>query len=133
MSHPLSSSVASSRYHNRHGSRPQRDPRHDRRERIDRRSDHSDASEISCCLKYMIFGSNVIFWLTGLLITLVGLWAWTEKEVFNNLSRLTNIALDPAFIMICAGCLAFTIGFTGCVGALRENTCLLAGVTLIND
>lgn len=33
----------------------------------------------------------------------VGIWAWTEKDTFNNLSRLTNIALDPAFILICVG------------------------------
>jgi len=61
---------------------------------------------------------------------LIGLWAWTEKDIFNNFSRITNIALDPAFILIVGGCLAFTIGFTGCVGALRENTCLLAGVRI---
>ncbi|XP_054156117.1 tetraspanin-5-like isoform X2 [Oppia nitens] len=134
------SSSSSSRHHNssssnsnHHNSRSNRDRRHDRHH-IDRHrgiGGGSDSeSEISCCLKYLIFGSNVIFWLTGLLVCVVGVWAWTEKEVFNNLTRITNIALDPAFIMICVGCLAFTIGFTGCVGALRENTCLLAGYAI---
>ncbi|XP_069977069.1 tetraspanin-5 isoform X2 [Penaeus vannamei] len=85
-----------------------------------------DQSEVSCCLKYVIFGFNVIFWLLGLSILAVGVWAWTEKDTFNNLSRLTNIALDPAFVLIVTGLITFTIGFTGCVGALRENTCLLA-------
>jgi len=85
-----------------------------------------DHSEISCCLKYVIFGFNVIFWLLGLGILAIGVWAWTEKDTFNNLSRLTNIALDPAFVLIVTGMITFTIGFTGCVGALRENTCLLA-------
>jgi len=85
-----------------------------------------DQSEVSCCLKYVIFGFNVIFWLTGLGIMAVGVWAWTEKDTFNNLSRLTNIALDPAFILIVAGAVTFIIGFTGCVGALRENTRLLS-------
>jgi len=36
------------------------------------------------------------------------------------------VALDPAFILVLIGTLTFIIGFTGCVGALRENTCLLA-------
>ncbi|CAH2243609.1 jg5130 [Pararge aegeria aegeria] len=85
-----------------------------------------DTTEVSCCLKYVIFGVNVLFWFLGLIVLAVGVWAWTEKDTFNNLSRLTNIALDPAFILICVGTITFIIGFTGCVGALRENTCLLA-------
>ncbi|XP_051171337.1 tetraspanin-5 isoform X1 [Leptopilina boulardi] len=85
-----------------------------------------DVSEVSCFLKYMIFGFNVLFWLLGLGIMAVGVWAWTEKDTFNNLSRLTNIALDPAFIFILVGTVTFVIGFTGSIGALRENTCLLA-------
>ena len=63
----------------------------------------------------------------------VGIWAWTEKDTFTNLSRLTNIALDPAFILICAGAVTFIIGFTGCVGALRENTCLLSAVSCLTN
>jgi len=33
----------------------------------------------------------------------VGVWAWSEKDTFSNLSRLTNVALDPAFIFILIG------------------------------
>ncbi|XP_076666180.1 tetraspanin 26A isoform X4 [Andrena cerasifolii] len=109
-----------------------------------------DTSEVSCCLKYVIFGFNVMFWVSfliywawnyiftfvqndlwlGLGIMAVGVWAWTEKDTFNNLSRLTNVALDPAFILILVGTVTFIIGFTGCVGALRENTCLLAAYAI---
>jgi len=60
----------------------------------------------------------------------IGVWAWTEKDTFNNLSLLTNVALDPAFIFIWAGAITFLIGFTGCVGALRENTALLAAYAI---
>ncbi len=84
----MSLAVNHIQYHNHHNNRSQ--PQHRRHE----------SSEISCCLKYMIFGSNVIFWLTGLSIMLIGLWAWTEKDIFNNFNRITNIALDPAFILI---------------------------------
>jgi tetraspanin-5 len=59
-------------------------------------------------------------------ILTVGVWAWSEKDIFNNLGKVANVALDPAFILICIGTVTFIIGFTGCVGALRENTCLLA-------
>ena len=71
-----------------------------------------------------------IFQLLGLGILAIGVWAWTEKDTFNNLSLLTNIALDPAFIFIWAGAITFLIGFTGCVGALRENTALLAAYSI---
>ena len=49
----------------------------------------------------------------GLGILAIGVWAWTEKDTFNNLSLLTNVALDPAFIFIWAGAITFLIGFTG--------------------
>lgn len=62
----------------------------------------------------------------------VGFWAWTEKDVFNNISKVTTIALDPAFILICSGTITFIIGFTGCVGALRENTFFLAAVSYMD-
>jgi len=99
-------------------------PNQKRRRRI------RDTSEVSCCLKYVIFGFNVIFWLLGLCILAIGIWAWSEKDTFNNLSKLTNITLDPAFIFIWAGAVTFIIGFTGCVGALRENTALLAAYAI---
>lgn len=51
---------------------------------------------------------------------LIGIWAWTEKDIFNNFSRIANIALDPAFILIVCGSITVIIGFTGCIGALRE-------------
>lgn len=60
----------------------------------------------------------------------VGLWAWTEKDMFQNLSKLSQIPLDPALLLILAGTLIFIIGFTGCIGALRENTVLLLVVSV---
>jgi len=85
-----------------------------------------DRTEVSCCLKYVIFGFNIIFWFLGFSILAIGVWAWSEKNMFANLSKLTHIPMDPAFAFIIVGTITFIIGFTGCVGALRENTCLLA-------
>ncbi|XP_011189327.1 tetraspanin-5 isoform X1 [Zeugodacus cucurbitae] len=85
-----------------------------------------ETTEISCCLKYLLFSSNVVVWTAGLCVLAIGIWAWNEKDMFSNLAKLTFIALDPAFVLICTGTITFIIGFTGCVGALRENTCLLS-------
>lgn len=66
--------------------------------------------------------------MTGLIILAAGVWAWNEKDAFSNQFKLTLLVLDPAFVLICTGSVAFLIGFTGSVGALRENTCLLGTV-----
>lgn len=89
------------------------------------RKRRQDSSEVSCLVKYLMFGFNVLFWLIGTAICAVGLWAWTEKDTLNNIGRLTNVALDPAMLFIITGGVMFIIGFAGCVGALRENTTLL--------
>lgn len=70
--------------------------------------------------------------MVGLSVLAIGFWAWSEKDTFNNLSRLANVALDPAFLLILVGLMTFVIGFTGCVGALRENSCLLAAVSKLS-
>ncbi|XP_062603779.1 tetraspanin-5-like [Saccostrea cucullata] len=84
-----------------------------------------DKTEVSCCMKYLMFGFNVLFWLVGAGICAIGLWAWTEKDMFSNIGQITSVTLDPALFFIITGGVMFIIGFCGCIGALRENTCLL--------
>lgn len=45
----------------------------------------------------------IVFQLLGLGILTIGVWAWSEKDIFNNLGKVANIALDPAFVLICIG------------------------------
>ncbi|VDN40045.1 unnamed protein product [Gongylonema pulchrum] len=112
---------------------------------------HYNASEISCCVKYTIFGFNVLFWIIGFALLAVGVWAHFEKNsAYSHLNKASKFYLDPAIFLIFAGKsqfsfpyfglngasrfektnlqggLIFLIGFSGCVGALRENTCFLA-------
>ncbi|KAM7353999.1 tetraspanin 26A isoform 3-T3 [Cochliomyia hominivorax] len=87
-----------------------------------------ETREVNCCMKYVLFVCNTLLWMTGLIILAAGIWAWNEKDTFSNLNKLTLLVLDPAFVLICIGSCAFLIGFTGSVGALRENTCLLGTI-----
>jgi hypothetical protein len=95
---------------------------HHRRRHRSRRS----REEMNCCLKYTLFGVNTIAWLVGFLVMMIGIWAWNEKDYLSNLTNIPLITLDPAFALIVIGLISFVIGFVGCMGALRQNSCLLA-------
>ena len=69
--------------------------------------------------------------IVGIVIFIMGIWAWTEKDTFSNLSRVAQVPLDPALFFIIVGFIIYIIGFLGCVGALRENTVLLFVVSAI--
>uniref|UniRef100_A0A3B3IG85 Tetraspanin n=1 Tax=Oryzias latipes TaxID=8090 RepID=A0A3B3IG85_ORYLA len=65
--------------------------------------------EVSCCIKYFIFGFNILFW-----------------GVLSNISSITDLGgLDPVWLFVVVGGVMFILGFAGCIGALRENTFLL--------
>ncbi|KAL0615893.1 Tetraspanin-14 [Plecturocebus cupreus] len=64
--------------------------------------------------------------LAGVVFLGVGLWAWSEKGVLSDLTKVTRMhGIDPVVLVLMVGVVMFTLGFAGCVGALRENICLL--------
>ncbi|XKL66744.1 hypothetical protein PGB90_010164 [Kerria lacca] len=81
--------------------------------------------DVNWFLKYVLFVTNFFLWSLAILVLAVGIWSWSVKDRFSNFGKLTHIILDPAFLFVVIGTIAFVIGFTGCVGALRENTLLL--------
>lgn len=84
----------------------------------------SHAEDPSRIIKYIIFFVNVLFWFLSILVLGIGIFVMVEKrEVY---SKLTDLYYDPAILFVVFGGLMFIITFTGCIGALRENTCLLA-------
>jgi len=62
----------------------------------------------------------------GLMIA-IGLYARLEKTAYQEF--FSDILTDPAFALIIVGCVMFILGFSGCIGALRENICLLKFVS----
>lgn len=63
-----------------------------------------NTSEISCCVKYTIFGFNVLFWIIGFALLAVGVWAHFEKNsAYSHLNKASKFYLDPAIFLIFAG------------------------------
>ncbi|KAM6474507.1 tetraspanin-17 isoform X3 [Python bivittatus] len=90
------------------------------------KAQHFQGPQVSCCAKYLLFASNVLFWLLGAAFLAIGLWAWAEKGVLSNLSSITDLGgFDPVWLFLVVGGVMFVLGFAGCIGALRENTFLL--------
>lgn len=88
----------------------------------------SNFTYVSPCVKYMIFLLNFIFWLLGTLLIAAGLYAFFDKWEASGLLKVESIydvILNIALFLVIVGGIIFIVSFAGCVGALRENTCLL--------
>lgn len=83
--------------------------------------------EVSQCTKYLLFFINVFFWLIGAFLLGFGIWGLVSKNG-GSVSALADdlgIILDPMFAFIISGAVIFILGFFGCIGSLRENTCMI--------
>lgn len=88
----------------------------------------SNFTYVSPCVKYLIFLLNFIFWLFGGLLIGIGLYAFVDKWQLTGWVKLENVydvILNVSLVMVIMGGVVFIVSFAGCLGALRENTCLL--------
>lgn len=68
------------------------------------------------------------FQLLGMGIAAMGFWILIEKD--KLVRDAFDVLFDPSILLCFAGCIIFFLGFFGCLGALRENICLLKTVRL---
>lgn len=61
----------------------------------------------------------------GLATLGIGFWGLTNKESFAQ-EKLDGLGTDPMLLLVFLGVLLSLLCLTGCVGALRENYCLLS-------
>jgi tetraspanin-33 len=94
-----------------------------------------DFSFINPCVKYSLFFFNLIFWILG--GSLVGLGTWSLLQEYNetatwvNVQTVFDLVLHISLALILIGSIVFSMSFAGCLGALRENLCLLKLVSSI--
>jgi len=93
-----------------------------------RRRLNSDFTYISGWVKYTMFLFNFLFWLMGILLIGIGVYAvfdkWRSGEGFR-LENVYDVIFNLAFLLIIIGFIVAVVSFAGCIGALRENMCLL--------
>ncbi|KAM8977796.1 leukocyte surface antigen CD53 [Pelodytes ibericus] len=74
-------------------------------------------------MKYMMFMFNLLFWVAGCSVISIGIYF-----VINNLYG-TLLPKSPSLtvgnVLIATGCIIMVFGFVGCMGAIKENKCLL--------
>uniref|UniRef100_A0AAQ5YEG3 Tetraspanin 10 n=1 Tax=Amphiprion ocellaris TaxID=80972 RepID=A0AAQ5YEG3_AMPOC len=75
-------------------------------------------------LKYLLFLCNLLFTVLGLVVLGLGMWGLISKESFEQ-EKISSIGTDPMLILVTLGLLLTMLCLSGCVGALRENCCLL--------
>lgn len=86
----------------------------------------SNFTYVSSCVKYMIFFLNFIFWIFGGLFLSIGLWSFFEKWQSDwTPDSIYDVILNISLIVLITGLIVLLVSFAGCLGALRENNCLL--------
>ncbi|CAF0720902.1 unnamed protein product [Adineta steineri] len=90
------------------------------------------------CAKYLLLVLNLIFWLSGAALIVLGVLFFTRPEVqpIVRLFNLTSIPLSSieitAFFIILFGIIIFFVGLFGLCGAIRESrTCLILYIVLV--
>jgi len=82
---------------------------------------------VSSALKFFMFFFNFMLWLMGTAMIALGVWSYIEKNKFahKQAEDVYDVIFDVSIVVIIAGSLLFIVAFMGCLGALRENICLL--------
>lgn len=63
----------------------------------------------------------------------IGMYAFVDKWQLTGwvkLETVYDVILNVSLVMVIMGGVVFVVSFAGCVGALRENTCLLKFVRI---
>uniref|UniRef100_A0A8D1QIQ5 Tetraspanin-2 n=1 Tax=Sus scrofa TaxID=9823 RepID=A0A8D1QIQ5_PIG len=79
------------------------------------------------CIKYLLLGFNLLFWLAGSAVIAFGLWfrfGGIMKD-FSSEDKSPEYFYMGLYVLVGAGVLMMAVGFFGCCGATRESQCVL--------
>lgn len=75
------------------------------------------------CIKYLMFFFNFLFWLSGLILIIIG--AIVRDKYGDKFADLSDQFANAPVLIIVVGVIVFVIGFLGCCGAVKENYCMV--------
>jgi len=75
------------------------------------------------CIKYLMFFFNFLFWLSGLILIIIG--AIVRDKYGDKFADLSDKFANAPVLIIVVGVIVFVIGFLGCCGAVKENYCMV--------
>lgn len=75
------------------------------------------------CVKYLMFFFNFLFWLSGLILIIIGA---IIRDKYGDTFNLVDSKFGSApVLIIVVGAIVFVVGFLGCCGAVKENYCMV--------
>jgi len=88
---------------------------------------------LSCAskvVKFLLFAMNIIFWLTGAILLVIGIWILDSHSKAMQYLHIANLNYGlvqaAAITLIIVGTVVFIIGLLGCCGVMKENQSLLS-------
>jgi len=80
------------------------------------------------CVKWLMFGFNLIFWISGLALIIAGAVAQSRFKEYIDFLQATVTA---PVLLIVVGVFICVVAFLGCCGAARDNYNMLMGFAVI--
>lgn len=74
------------------------------------------------CIKYLLFAFNLVFFLIGLTLIIIG--SLVQAHLTQYTLFLSGV-YGGGILVIVLGAVIFVIAFFGCCGAIRENQCMM--------
>ncbi|KAF0305160.1 Tetraspanin-11 [Amphibalanus amphitrite] len=81
-------------------------------------------------MQYLLFLANFLIFVGGLTVLSVGIWTLVDKNQFSEIVGTTMYS-NAAILLIFAGVIVVIISCLGCLGALKENKCMLLSYFVI--
>lgn len=87
--------------------------------------------------KFLLFAINIAIWVCGAVIMGVGIALAVDEEAWSWFESIGGAGMDDGvfsaavYIMISIGVLLFIVGFLGCCGTCKGNTCMLQTYIII--